>query len=314
MNKTIAVCITTYNHELYIAQCIDSVLSQKIDQPVTLYIGEDCSTDNTRNICIAYHEQYPEKIKLLLQDENLGLVKNTFQILNKIEQDEIKYIAMLDGDDYWVDDYKLQKQFDFLENNPNYGLVHTNISLSVNNKIVNNPRKNIPTGNVFDKISDFSIGNCSVMFRTNLLMHIDSHAFVSNHFMSVDYVMYVIFSKHTKFGFMDDTTAVWRRGHDSVSNTNQMHKQIHYLNNDINMWKYLGSLYPERFAYDVLSAEAYVDYRTFNIAFKYKNFELAHNILKKRNLQKRNLIFELKKISARNKFLFYIWCWLKEKK
>ena len=313
MISEIAVCIVTYNHQQYIEQCIESVLAQKTEHKVVLYIGEDCSTDKTRDICIEYQRSFPDKIKLLLHKDNLGLVRNTFEILNKIKQDGIEYIAMLDGDDYWIDELKLQKQIDYLKINKVYGLVHTNISLLYDDKIVDKPRKNVPTGNVFDIISNYPIGNCSVMFKTQLLQYVNGDDFVNNKFLSVDYVMYVIFANYTKFGFIEDTTAVWRRGHDSVSNTNDIQKQIYYLNNDDRMWRYLADLYPERFAYNEKSAEIYIDYRTFNIAFQYKDFGLANKILKKGNLNKRNFIFEVKKMSARNKILFNLWCWLKER-
>jgi glycosyltransferase involved in cell wall biosynthesis len=114
----VAVAMMTYNHESFIADAIESVVSQKTEFHIVLFIGEDCSTDNTRRICVALKEKYPDKIELLLNRINLGLMLNARQILGLCATIGAKYIALCEGDDYWIDPYKLQKQVDFLEANP----------------------------------------------------------------------------------------------------------------------------------------------------------------------------------------------------
>lgn len=116
-NLMVSVDMITYNHEPYIKQAIEGVLMQKTNFPFELVIGEDCSTDKTREICLKYKEKYPEKIKLLLPESNLGMTKNFISTLTAATG---KYIALCEGDDYWTDPYKLQKQVDFLEANSNY--------------------------------------------------------------------------------------------------------------------------------------------------------------------------------------------------
>ncbi|GAB2776589.1 glycosyltransferase involved in cell wall biosynthesis [Hymenobacter luteus] len=108
----VSVWLITYNHEPYIAQAIEGVLMQKTTFAVELVIGEDCSSDRTREIVLAYKEKYPDRIKLFLSPENLGMVpvlEPTFAMCRG------KYVAMLDGDDYWTDSQKLQKQIDLME-------------------------------------------------------------------------------------------------------------------------------------------------------------------------------------------------------
>ncbi|HIP11636.1 MAG TPA: glycosyltransferase [Arcobacter sp.] len=106
---TLSVWMITYNQEDYIAQALDSVLSQKVNFDFEIVIGEDCSTDNTRAILLAYKKNYPAKIKLLLHKRNQGMVKNqnlTFEACKG------KYIAMLEGDDFWNNPNKLQVQYE----------------------------------------------------------------------------------------------------------------------------------------------------------------------------------------------------------
>ncbi len=113
----VCVCMLTYNHENYIARAIEGVLMQQTNFPVELIIGEDCSTDNTRQVCFEYRERYPDKIRLRLPDKNIGMCKNLYETLAACDG---KYIAMCEGDDYWTDPLKLQKQVDFLESHPDY--------------------------------------------------------------------------------------------------------------------------------------------------------------------------------------------------
>ncbi|MEI6970792.1 MAG: glycosyltransferase [bacterium] len=113
----ISVSMVTYNHEAYIAQAIESVLMQKTCFDYELVIGEDCSTDGNRAVVERYQALHPEVIRAFLRDKNLGMSENGWQTLNACRG---QYIAMLDGDDYWTDPQKLQKQITFLEANQSY--------------------------------------------------------------------------------------------------------------------------------------------------------------------------------------------------
>jgi len=110
----LSVCCITYNHEKYIAQAIESLVMQKTSFKYEIVIGEDCSTDGTRKIVQCYCEKYPDKVKMITADTNVGAVNNQVRVLKALKG---KYIAMCDGDDYWSDSSKLQKQVDILEQN-----------------------------------------------------------------------------------------------------------------------------------------------------------------------------------------------------
>ncbi|RZJ29333.1 MAG: glycosyltransferase [Flavobacterium sp.] len=118
----------TFNHEKFIAQAIEGVLMQKTDFPVRLIIGEDCSTDRTREICIEYKNKYPDRITLRLPEKNMGGM-GVANFLANVDAcvDGYKYVAMCEGDDYWTDPLKLQKQIDSMEANAEIGMVYTDI-------------------------------------------------------------------------------------------------------------------------------------------------------------------------------------------
>lgn len=118
----VSVCITTYNLEKYIEQTLNSILSQKTSFDFEILVGDDCSTDGTKEILLVYKEKYPDRIKLHLQQKNVGVNRNDFDLIY-LAQGE--YIAWCDGDDYWIDQYKLEKQVQFLDENPRYSCVHT---------------------------------------------------------------------------------------------------------------------------------------------------------------------------------------------
>lgn len=114
----ISICMITYNHEAYIAEAIESVLMQKTGIPYDLIIGEDRSTDSTREICEKYQAQYPEIITLLPDlGHNIGAMNNYIRTLKACDGE---FLAILEGDDYWVHPQKLQMQVDFLMNHPDY--------------------------------------------------------------------------------------------------------------------------------------------------------------------------------------------------
>jgi glycosyltransferase involved in cell wall biosynthesis len=114
----VSVCMITYNHETYIKQAIEGVLMQKCNFSFELVIGEDCSTDKTLDICMKLSEAN-NQIRLLPSTANLGMMPNFVRTLSECKG---KYIALCEGDDYWTDPYKLQKQVDFLEANEDFAI------------------------------------------------------------------------------------------------------------------------------------------------------------------------------------------------
>lgn len=119
---SVSVIIITYNHEKYIGQALESVLNQKTDFPFEVWVGDDASTDATPRIVHTYQEQWQDKLHVIFRKENTGASANLYDLL---QHAAAPYIAFLEGDDYWLDGKKLQKQYDFLTSHPEYtGCTH----------------------------------------------------------------------------------------------------------------------------------------------------------------------------------------------
>ena len=116
----VSIRTSTYNHGVYIRQCIEGILMQKTNFPFEYIIGEDCSSDETREIVFEYAKKYPDIIRVVTADYNVGSKANGRRCIHKCRG---KYMAICEGDDFWIDPFKLQKQVEFLEQHPKYFVV-----------------------------------------------------------------------------------------------------------------------------------------------------------------------------------------------
>lgn len=115
--KKISIAIITYNQEQYIEQAIQSILQQEFTDSYEIVIGEDASTDKTPDIIKKYALEYPNIVKPIIREQNLGMKENVIQTILACDGE---YLAILEGDDYWIDSQKLQKQISYLEENEEY--------------------------------------------------------------------------------------------------------------------------------------------------------------------------------------------------
>lgn len=163
----VSVCISTYQHVNYIKKCLDGVLMQKTSFKFEILLGEDNSNDGTREICLEYAKKYPEKIRLFLHDRenNININGNTtgrFNLLYNIFSSKGKYIALCEGDDYWTDPLKLEKQINFLEQNKEY------IICGHDRKIVDENGRDIYKS-VFKELNDKAMWTQCVVFNKSYL-------------------------------------------------------------------------------------------------------------------------------------------------
>ncbi|NFE95394.1 glycosyltransferase family 2 protein [Clostridium botulinum] len=113
----VSIVVITYGHEKYIRQALDSVLMQTVNFNYEIIVGEDCSPDKTRKILKEYETNYPDRFIMIYRERNVGARRNAYDVQKRCRG---RYIAYLEGDDYWTDEYKLQKQVDFLESNKDF--------------------------------------------------------------------------------------------------------------------------------------------------------------------------------------------------
>ncbi len=119
----VSIYCAAYNHEKYIAQALEGFVSQKTTFPFEVIVNEDASTDNTAQIIREYEEQYPHIIKPIYQTENQYRLKKSISLYHMFPKAQGKYVAVCEGDDFWTDPLKLQKQYDYMEAHPDCPLV-----------------------------------------------------------------------------------------------------------------------------------------------------------------------------------------------
>lgn len=212
----VSICVTTYNHEKYIAQAIESVLMQKNDFDYELIIGEDDSEDNTRNIVKKYKERHPEKIKLFLNDRKKVIYINgrptgRWNFINNLKNARGEYIALLEGDDYWTSPYKLQRQVDYLDSHPKCSMCFHDVE-GVYEDESHEPevvslkiKKEIYT--LEDIIKGNFIHTCSVMFRNGLFGDFPDWFYLTP---MGDWPLHILNAQHGDIGYMDEVMGAYR--------------------------------------------------------------------------------------------------------
>lgn len=242
----VEVLVATYNHERYIKNALDSILNQQTNFEFHIHIGEDCSQDKTREIVKEYKDKFPDKITLHLRDKNLGLQGPFSNGVLLYKNAKSKYLAILDGDDYWCDRKKLQKQVDFLEKHPECIACHTWHKIAEYDdsagKYIERPAPKSGHGynpGEVSTVEDIFANKLRVKSRTVIYRNqID----LPDWFFKVPYgdvAISMIMGKKGDFGFIDEATAVYRKTSSGVSSRykDKWGRYRHQLN-WIEIWEY----------------------------------------------------------------------------
>jgi len=273
MNTEIIATITvpTFNQENYIAETLDSLVSQETDFKYEILVGDDCSIDKTADIIKKYEVQYPDKIKVFENKVNQGILKNYNRLMNAAKG---KYIAGCGGDDIWHDPLKLKKQVDFLERNQEYAMVHTDYDrLFESGIIIHNFHKEnttIPQDEMYYHAlmkNNFILASSTCTRAESYRKYIDIEDFIKHGFAMEDLPMWLEFSKHSKIGYLPESTVTYREHGESISNNQNYRKAI----------KYLESSYKARTFYmkkyscsDDVKKEFRIEYHTKMLSFAFK--------------------------------------------
>lgn len=206
----LSICIITYNHEAYIARAIESALSQQTSFTKEIIIGEDYSTDNTRRICGEYAAKYPELIRLMPSAKNIGMMRNFERVLKSCQG---QYIAFMEGDDYWTDSLKLQKQVNMLDANPQFSACFHNVIIKHerNNEykewVMHEEGLQKTEFDTEDVLGPWFIATCSFMF-VNYPDFVLPEWFFSCKYGDLPFML--LLSLRGNFGYINDIMAVYR--------------------------------------------------------------------------------------------------------
>jgi glycosyltransferase involved in cell wall biosynthesis len=234
----VSVWMITFNHEPFICQAIEGVLMQQTSFPFELVIGDDKSTDRTREIVKEYQQLYPDRIRLRLAKENLYSQKLK-QGVGVLSACRGQYIAMCEGDDYWTDPLKLQKQVDFLETHPECAICfHNVISFSENG--TDRPFARVPEGQKLIStledilVTDF-IPTCSTMFRNHLFSDFPDWYY---RLPMGDWSLHVLNAQHGRIGYIPEVMAAYRRHTGGIWS---MQPRVKWLRNDITAYDFFNA-------------------------------------------------------------------------
>lgn len=208
MSCKVSILMTAYNHESFIAQAVQSVIEQTTDFDFELVVGEDCSTDKTREILSGFKSSHPERIRLLLRERNWGRRRNFIDVLAACEGE---YVAILEGDDYWTSPNKLQRQADFLDSHPDCSICFHPVMVVFEDKNQEPYRSGVASkGQVFtlaDLLDRNLIPTCSVMFRNKLLPVLPDWF---HHTPTGDWPLHILNAQFGDIGYLDYVMAAHR--------------------------------------------------------------------------------------------------------
>ena len=231
-NPLVSICCITYNHAQYIRQCLDGILMQKVDFEYEIIVHDDASTDGTSEIIGEYSNKYSDLIVPIFQSENqYSKGVRGMYVKFVFPRARGKYIAICEGDDYWIDENKLQMQVDFLENNPEYGMCYTK-ARQYNQSMQKFNKKSI--GADFDGFEDLlkngnRIPTLTTVYRKDLLDKYEKEIQPSNKgWLMGDYPMWLYFSHESEIKFIDKDTAVYRVLENSASHSVDVEKMFRF--------------------------------------------------------------------------------------
>jgi glycosyltransferase involved in cell wall biosynthesis len=278
----VSVHIITYQHVKYIREAIESVLMQQTNFPFEVIIGDDESTDGTREICKEYAEKYSSKIRLFLhkRENNIAISGNPshiFQYIYNTFQLRGKYISICSGDDFWTDPNKLQVQVDFLEGHHDYSIcAHDSNIVNYKSEVVSYRmyksemlNKEYKDEYQLEEIFEgATFHTSSVLFRKNDL-NIPAFAYIIQDITSEDYVLFLMLADKGPVKILSEVMSTYRKHKESITGSHNQfidkgNKQLMNVNILLKLNSYFDFRYSEDINYQLNSS-----YKI--IADEYKN-------------------------------------------
>jgi glycosyltransferase involved in cell wall biosynthesis len=208
----VSVHMITYGHEQCLPDAIEGALRQQTGFPYEIVIGEDCSPDGTRTIALDYQRRYPDRIRVLMPANNVGGVRNFLHLITHCRG---RYIAFCEGDDYWHDYAKVERQVNFLEHHSDHVLAHSDFDVRCGNRIepayykrVGQP---VPTGSVFEKmlVNSF-VKTLTVCLRSEIAREFVASPFGKGQYPMCDYPLWLFAASRGLLGYFPESLATYR--------------------------------------------------------------------------------------------------------
>jgi glycosyltransferase involved in cell wall biosynthesis len=240
----LSVLVPTYNHGKFIEQMLLGALNQQTNFDYEIVIGDDASTDDAPAIIASYAQRFPDKVRAFLHPQNLGPSaprelggKNNVAFL--FGQCRGQYIALCEGDDYWTDSSKLQKQVDFLDANPNYALCHHQLEVVYEDNSEShffNASNQYEDSSLTDLLADESwfLGTASTVFR-NVPLFKNFPTWWQNA-ASGDLGIFILVAQHGRIKYLPDTMAAYRKHRGGMTQVHTPQNKV-YLTNRRDMFE-----------------------------------------------------------------------------
>lgn len=209
----LSICVPTFNHENYIRQTLDSILMQKTNYTYEVLVGEDCSTDSTRDVLKAYEKEHPGRITVFYREHNMrnDIIKNSIDLKKRARG---KYTISMEGDDFWTDPYKIQKQIDFLEKHPEYIAVsHRCVIVDENSKVTGElyPECEYEEYNLKYYVSEIMPGQLATLMYRNPEVSIDFDTeVIYKGLLPTDRMIYFTLASYGKIFCMQEVMSAYR--------------------------------------------------------------------------------------------------------
>lgn len=298
----ISVIIPSYNRADTVGQTIDSIIAQKVNADIEIVIGDDCSTDNAREVLEQYQQKYPDIIRLFLREENMGLGANWAQCVKDCRGE---FICNCDNDDFWHNPNKLQLQLDHMHSHPDCNIC-----------ITHHRTYNRTTGEIRECKAEIDhtdiqqsmwggsrFCNATIMYRADFMKaHLDLDEFIRRCFSLQDWPAWVILTAYTDIDVLPVSTATFGIETVSITRPDSVEKLACRYEKDKEVCRYLGELFPDKFPFSDREWELFVNGRLMSKAFDLRQYEEA-----KRYGKDSTGVSKLKRICSQNKFLFKLY-------
>lgn len=309
----VSVHMITYNHAPFIAQAVEGVLQQKTNFSFELVIGEDCSTDGTREIVFEFQKKYPDIIRVITSDKNIGAKKNGYRTIKSCQG---KYTAFCEGDDYWHHPLKLQKQVDYMESHPECGMAFADCDVYYNRakKLIRNARFSSGYQSLEKLSIEQILGNekirrwpwtCTAVIRRNLYEQVaarDPYLYQSDAFLLGDVQLWAELALISEVVYIPECLATYRIIDESATHTADPRRVLLFWISLSEMELYLCEKHKLSENIRRRAELVWLD-KSLQLAFHDRNSKLALEVKKKK--KRFTWIEWLRYFGARNVVFYY---------